>query len=465
MVYAQGNATPVYAEVTGKGVVPKFNAIWICDTAVAPGKSSIAKLVIENLSSSMDLTIYSLDFKYVNTEFSWENGKPANNLIIPKNNNQTFNIIFTPNGTGRRANLIAIKHDGEIGPNVAPVVDTTVDAECDGLGLTADNNIDFGGVLICDELISKLTITNESSVQGIITNATISGNDAQYFEIAYKPGQVIDPYSFIELDVKFKPIEVRAHDAVLKLNTNIGYDLIVNLTGSGEYLYYTATASEYKNEPGYPIRIPIKLRVNKLAKGTVPALKVQIAYHYDMLKYERTMFKNIANWTWDAPKLIQKGLLEISGSGNLATPFDGSVFDVQWTLFLTDTTKSKINFKPIIGLCQTRDTSITDIAYSPFCFMAGRLVVTGSTNYYLMTPEPNPANDNTTLKFGLGLDGFTEIDIYNYLGEKVRTYAAGDMKSGQYEINLPTYELSDGQYMIILRSGHESKVQKLIINR
>jgi len=465
-VFAQSNINPLIAALEGNGVIPKLIATWICDTATIPGSSSIAQLLIENPSETMDLTLHSVDFKYVDNDFEWATGTAPANVIVPKLGQVYFDVIFTPQGAGTRANLIEISHDAATGPEINPVRDTTVDALCDGLGLQAPDSLDFGGVLICDDHTLKLRLRNTSWQSPIIvTSATISGTDASAFSIALSGEIEIPPSNSEFIDVTFAPEEVRPYSALLTLKTSVGYDINIHLLGVGEYLYFTASESMYENEPGYPVKIPVNLRVNKLSKGSIDEAKMEITYDDKMLRYDRVNFSNLTNWSWDAPELPSPGKLIISGKGTLDVPFDNHVFEIQWTVFLADTKVSQIMLKPIMGNCLTKDTAITEITYSPFCFMDGRLVVTGNSTYYLSTPEPNPAGDKTTIKFGLGLKGNTEIAIYSVMGEHIESFINTELESGQYELDLSATKLLPGTYILRMNSGHIVKSVKLIVNR
>ena len=465
-VYAQSNTTPLVSVLEGNGVIPKLAVTWICDTATIPGNSSMAQLLIENTSSTMDLTLFKAHFVYPDPDYQWAAGSEPTDVIIPKNGQAIFDVIFTPQKAGTISNLIEITHDAATGPEVNPVKDTTVDALCDGLGLTVDDTLDFEGVLICDSYSRKLRLRNTSWQAPIkVTSASITGPDADAFSIALTGEIEIPPGNSEYVDVTFSPAEVKLHTAKLSLQTSVGYDIEVTLIGIGEYLYYTAKESEYENEPGYPVRIPVSLRINELAKGSISEAKMQIEYDNNMLRYDKTTFTEYANWKWDEPVLINPGLLEISGNGTLDAPFNNQVFEIQWTVFLADVRTSQIKLKPIMGNCLTKDTAITDITYSPFCFMDGRLVVTGNTNYYLAAPEPNPASDKTTIKFGVGLKGNTELVIYNLMGEMIDSYVNSELESGRYELDLSTSNLRSGTYIISFKSGHVVKTVKLIVNK
>jgi hypothetical protein len=463
-VFAQGNITPLTATIDGSGFLPKISARWECDTATIPGDTSVAHLIIDNPSKTAELKIYNISFRYNNPDFEWADGYSPSDIVIPEQSSDTINVLFIPHGAGTRANVVEISHDAATGPETEPVADTTVDALCDGLGLTVTDSLDFKGVLICDDLTLTLRLENTSWQTPIsITDARITGADADNFVVDYTDVIEVPPGDFRTINVTFTPDEARLFTATLVLNTSVGYDINVNLRGTGEYLYYTVEKEEYKQEPGFPVKVPVNLRVNELAKKTIPQLKLQISYNDNMLYFDKIDFVDIANWNWNAPALINPGLIEVSGNGNLQTPFNGKVFEIQWTVFLADVKESSISVKPIMEDCPTKDTTVTNIKYSPFCFMDGRLVVTNPTNYYLKTPEPNPVNDNASISFGIGLDGFTTIDLYNSTGQKVHSFINENLVSGNYEFSINTAELTPGNYFLVLRSGHIVKTMKFII--
>ncbi len=465
-IYAQGISTPLTATLDGSGILPKISARWECDTATIPGDTSVAYLIIDNPSETAELKVFSVLFRYNNPDFEWADGTAPSGFTVPKQGSDTINVLFIPHGAGTRANVIEISHDAAPGPETEPVADTTVDALCDGLGLIVTDSLNFKGVLICDDYTLELRLENTSWQTPIsITDAQITGADADNFTVDFAGPIEVPPGNFRTLYVTFAPDVPRQYYAVLTLKTSVGYDINVYLQGIGEYLYYTAAEEEYKNEPGYPIKIPVSLRVNELNKQTVPQLKLQVTYNDKMLRYDKVDFVDFPEWTWDTPELINPGLLEISGSGNLQTPFNGKVFEIQWTVFLADVKESSINLKPIMEDCPTVDTTVTNVKYSPFCFMDGRLVVTNSTNYFLKAPDPNPVTDNAVLTFGLGLDGHTTIELYNSMGQKVKSFVNETLKSGKYELLINTNEFTSGNYFIVLRSGHIVKTIKFIVNK
>jgi hypothetical protein len=52
----------------------------------------------------------------------------------------------------------------------------------------------------------------------------------------------------------------------------------------------------------------------------------------------------------------------------------------------------------------------------------------------LSAPYPNPFNPSTTISFTLPTGGFTELAVYNLMGQKIRTLVAGELMPGVHEV-------------------------------
>ena len=73
---------------------------------------------------------------------------------------------------------------------------------------------------------------------------------------------------------------------------------------------------------------------------------------------------------------------------------------------------------------------------------------------------PNPANENTTLKFSLANNSDVSIQIFDMTGKLVKIISDKEqMMSGDYSVNISTSELPDGIYFISISTvdGNISK--------
>jgi hypothetical protein len=81
---------------------------------------------------------------------------------------------------------------------------------------------------------------------------------------------------------------------------------------------------------------------------------------------------------------------------------------------------------------------------------------------------PNPFNSFTTIRYDLPRSGFVTLEIYNFLGQKLRTLVAEDQKQGEYQINWDGHDewgnlLPSGIYLSQLRADHQIFVRKIAL--
>lgn len=78
---------------------------------------------------------------------------------------------------------------------------------------------------------------------------------------------------------------------------------------------------------------------------------------------------------------------------------------------------------------------------------------------------PNPANDLTTLSFGLGDASEVVFEIYNLLGQNVMTISAGTIGAGYHQYEIPVNQLTNGNYLVKMIAGNNQvdRVQLSVI--
>lgn len=80
-----------------------------------------------------------------------------------------------------------------------------------------------------------------------------------------------------------------------------------------------------------------------------------------------------------------------------------------------------------------------------------------NSSFSIESVYPNPAQDNTTLKIALTRSMPLEIRLYDIKGVEVKSFDLGMQSEGQFEIPFSLSGLSDGTYVVELRSASESK--------
>jgi len=75
---------------------------------------------------------------------------------------------------------------------------------------------------------------------------------------------------------------------------------------------------------------------------------------------------------------------------------------------------------------------------------------------------PNPASDFTSLRFVLNRPSNSSVEIYNILGEKVKTVLDQQLPAGEYSFELNLRNLDDGFYLVRMFAGSDHKTIRLL---
>ncbi|MFH0775981.1 MAG: T9SS type A sorting domain-containing protein [bacterium] len=104
----------------------------------------------------------------------------------------------------------------------------------------------------------------------------------------------------------------------------------------------------------------------------------------------------------------------------------------------------------------------------------GKIEVIPSVSILLQS-YPNPSSDSCYIPFKLSEDADVLVEVYNILGQKVKTIDAGYKKAGLYITKEKALfydtkndrgdKLSQGLYFISLKAGKYSGRQRLVIQR
>ncbi len=76
---------------------------------------------------------------------------------------------------------------------------------------------------------------------------------------------------------------------------------------------------------------------------------------------------------------------------------------------------------------------------------------------------PNPFNPSTTIQFSLPVQSQLRINLYNMLGELVRTIAEGTYEKGYHKVVVDAANLPSGTYVYRLESNAFVQVKKMIL--
>lgn len=83
---------------------------------------------------------------------------------------------------------------------------------------------------------------------------------------------------------------------------------------------------------------------------------------------------------------------------------------------------------------------------------------------YSLTVNPNPGKEKTlNIDYEIGIDGYTEIKLYNIMGEEITSLVNSYTRSGKYSKRFNLKNLGTGTYLLIFSSGQYKKFTKVLL--
>jgi len=76
---------------------------------------------------------------------------------------------------------------------------------------------------------------------------------------------------------------------------------------------------------------------------------------------------------------------------------------------------------------------------------------------------PNPFNPVTNVKFSIPTDELVKLEIFNAIGETVKTIEQGMLKAGNHSVSINAAGMNSGVYYYKISAGNYSAVRKMIV--
>lgn len=457
--------------LTGIGSLPKITAPDVTFNPTKVLATSGKDLVITNPSTTEDLVINKIDIPAQN-DFKLKAGTNVNNLVVPKNGG-SINIPFefTPQVAGLRTIKIIVNCNAE--DAVMKVKGDTVILSGLGLGLVVTPApYDYGNISACGFRDQTFVVDNTNGTATLtFTSQNISGMGAAAFTVQPPIVTSIPVGQKGNIIVRFSPPTQGTFSATLMLRTDNG-DADVSLKGTGVSVVIKPDMKQQtieKVKPGAKYPLEFTIPIGNLEGATIDTMAVEISYYGKSYSYNNIPSNftapTLAGWTWNIIPGTQ-GKFIVSGKGTpFTTPKDLN-FKIIIETFLADTSKTNIVASPIFPkltcVSPVKDT-LTVLINT--CFTEGRLIYVSENEYMLKSINPNPAGDVFDINYVLSFDGPTKIEIYNSLGNLVKTVLNEYSKEGEHSIKVSADEIANGIYFIRFESGFFTQVGKLIISK
>src|SRR5690606_2335707 len=86
-----------------------------------------------------------------------------------------------------------------------------------------------------------------------------------------------------------------------------------------------------------------------------------------------------------------------------------------------------------------------------------------SDKFELYQNYPNPFNPSTNIKFSLPAASLVRIDIYNIIGEHIRTLVNSEMEAGYHNVVFDASDLSSGTYIYRISTPNFTQTKKMLL--
>ncbi|MGC8594051.1 MAG: alpha-amylase family glycosyl hydrolase, partial [Candidatus Kryptoniota bacterium] len=85
--------------------------------------------------------------------------------------------------------------------------------------------------------------------------------------------------------------------------------------------------------------------------------------------------------------------------------------------------------------------------------------------FALMQNYPNPFNPSTTIKYSVPTNSFVRLEVFNSLGQLVRTLINEEQNAGTYQVIFDGKDLASGVYFYRLLAGGFSMTRKMVLTK
>ena len=85
------------------------------------------------------------------------------------------------------------------------------------------------------------------------------------------------------------------------------------------------------------------------------------------------------------------------------------------------------------------------------------------TSYSLSQNYPNPFNPTTTIHYSVAKAGQVKVELYNMLGQKLKTLVNTNKPAGRYTIDFDGKDLTSGIYFYRIKAGSFTKTKKMVL--
>ncbi len=469
----------VVGDLHGYGYLPRIEITgyeFLPPVLVGTQHPDIGKVVIKSTSKSSDLFIESISWSQ-NTlnEFQWVT-QPPSNITLPMGDSLVLSVRFIPRAVNKRTAFVDVINDAAPAPDSIITTQTQVIGYGIEKGITVDS-INYGFVLLCDEPIKEFTIRNTSTT----TSATIDSieyisGDISHFELVETSFPIVIPeQSTVKIKVRFSPDKDGNFRALLRIHSDVGNNYYVELVGIGYSVPVELTLRDFDADlhlsPGHIVTLNTYAKSKSWNDAKITSFEFDIIHKSDWIKLNEIEKGALLDGSWNVTAQQIKidenySKIHISASGRNPITSDGELVRPIILLLLTDTKE----FRPYIynitfhdrDKCVVPKGDTTTIILNT-CVIDIRPIEIALAPYFIEVIQNTSNDESMRVKFGVGFDANTKIEIINLANGYIVPLMNEHTKQGVYEMTISTHQFPSGVYALRYISGSFSQTQKFVI--
>ncbi len=325
-----------------------------------------------------------------------------------------------------------------------------------------DTVLEFGTVDVGSSLTRIYTLRNNSSFP--ITLGSVPFTNGMYaISTQPAPGSTVSPGQTVTVTVVFNP--TAAGTATGSFDIPIGSPCVDTLScmmhgvgraqgTSPERFHFEI--GDHSASVGDNITIPINIRGSNVAGRALSSATAVFAYNTSLLKINNVTLGPALSGFTTSFGVVQNGITLRATNGSVLTD-TGRAFDVHATVLLGDALSTPLFIDTSsISISSTELSSESpkngSLTIQGSCVIANRTVkLSGGVGLTILRENASAG----TLDLGYETVGeqHTRIEVYNLLGECIATPVDQVTHAGVHEVQLPTFRMAQGSYVIVMSSG------------
>ncbi len=289
--------------------------------------------------------------------------------------------------------------------------------------------------------------------------------DSIFYTVPDSPSVAILPDSSRVFSTTFQPVRARTVEDTIQFRTSSPDSVpALILIGTGIYPAGTGPSFGYSvasitTEPGEFDSIPVSMSGIRLSKIDADSLLLEFRFDPQMV---RMLGADAGLGTVPVSRFTRLNDSTVAATIAMSTFNGGTVMRLHTEALLGPHPLSYIR---VMNSDPAADQPEADGAFNVADCGGAIHGVVFAGPYATSAIVPNPTGDKARLAFTLGLDGPVTVNIYNSIGELVKSVDLGTAKAGAHSLALDVSDLPQGRYVYRLTSLDYHSEGSLVIMR